>query len=155
MAGIRRAALVMLALVAGVLGPAPAAVHATQAGERVAAYTVHLTLERSGRLHVVETIDYDFGPNERHGIYRTIPVRFHHDDRYDRVYPVDNLEVTGSPGTPTDIDVTDEGGSKRIRIGDPDRTISGRHSYRIAYDVEGSVNRFTGHDELFWNAIGT
>ncbi|HVE98729.1 MAG TPA: DUF2207 domain-containing protein [Mycobacteriales bacterium] len=155
MAGMRRAVLVVLALVACVVGSALPAVHATQAGERVAAYTVHLTLERSGRLHVVETIDYDFGPNERHGIYRTIPVRFHHDDRYDRVYPVDNLEVTGSPGTPTDVDVTDEGGSKRIRIGDPDRTISGRHSYRIAYDVDGSVNRFAGHDELYWNAIGT
>jgi uncharacterized membrane protein YgcG len=43
----------------------------------------------------------------------------------------------------------------RIRIGDPDQIISGRHDYTIAYQVAGTLNGFADHDELYWNAIGT
>ena len=65
------------------------------------------------------------------------------------------LEVSGSPGTPDQYKVEDAGASLRIRIGDPDRTISGRHDYTIVYRVEGALNGFADHDELYWNAIGT
>ncbi len=37
----------------------------------------------------------------------------------------------------------------------PDRTITGRHGYTIVYRVEGALNGFADHDELYWNAIGT
>ena len=41
-----------------------------------------------------------------------------------------------------------------IRIGDADVEISGRHTYTLTYRVEGALNAFPDHDELFWNAIG-
>jgi len=41
-----------------------------------------------------------------------------------------------------------------IKIGDPDRTVSGRQNYRITYDVSGTMNAFADHDELFWNVNG-
>jgi len=82
-------------------------------------------------------------------------VRFRYDDRYDRVYPVHVLGVSGSPGTPDRYKVEDVGSTLRIRIGDPDRTITGRHGYTIVYRVEGALNGFADHDELSWNAIGT
>ena len=122
--------------------------------ERIRAYDVEIDVLPSGRIHVVETIDYSFGTLRRHGILRHIPVRFHYDGTYDRVYPLKNVRVTGSPGTPVQTEVKGEGDSKVIRIGDPDREINGDHRYVIAYDVDGSVNRFESHDELFWNAVG-
>jgi hypothetical protein len=36
----------------------------------------------------------------------------------------------------------------RIRIGDPDQTISGRHDDPIVYRVEETLNGFSDHDEL-------
>ena len=138
------------AIVAVVLWAAPAG---AQTGERIASYTAELTIEADGDLLVRETIFYDFAGNERHGIFRTIPVRFPHDNEFDRIYKVVDVEVT-SQSAPDDLEVSDEGGNKVFRIGDPDRTISGRHRYQIDYRVEGALNGFDDHDELYWNALG-
>ncbi len=46
-------------------------------------------------------------------------------------------------------------GNTRIKIGDPDETISGAHDYTIVYRVSAAMNGFPDHDELYWNAIGT
>ena len=63
--------------------------------------------------------------------------------------------MTASEGTPDQYEVEDAGNDKRIKIGDPDRTITGRHTYTIDYRVEGTLNGFADHDELYWNAIGS
>ena len=114
---------------------------------------VEIRILEDGDLAVTETIDYDFGPELRHGIFRTIPTRFHHDDVYDRVYPIRDVAVE-SPTAPSDVEVSEEGGSTVIRVGDPDVEISGRHTYALSYRVEGALNAFPDHDELYWNAIG-
>ena len=123
--------------------------------EQIRSYVVDIVIERDGDILVVEQIDYDFGSAERHGIFRAIPTRLRYDDRYDRVYRLDDLKVTGSPNTPTKHETEDlAGGLTRLKIGDADQTISGRHTYRIEYRVESALNGFADHDELFWNAIG-
>ena len=139
-------------VVAASLGGATA--RAQGGGEQIHAYDVAIDIQPSGTMRVTETIDYDFGADERHGIYRNIPDRFHHDDTYDRVYPIDDVDVSGSRGTPTDTEVSSSGGAKSIKIGDADKTISGRHRYVIRYDVRGAINRFDDHDQLYWNAVG-
>jgi uncharacterized protein (TIGR04222 family) len=104
----------------------------------------------------VEAIDYDFGSASRHGILRDIPTTLRFDDTYDRVYPIEVVEVRASEGTPAAYVVESvEGGLTRIRIGDADVEISGRHAYELIYTVEGALNAFRDHDELYWNAIGT
>jgi len=136
----------------GAVGP-PAA-WATQA-EQITAYDVDITVEPAGSILVREAIDYDFGSNRRHGIYRDVPVRTRYDGRDDRIYPLKVLSVDASPGTPHRYKLENVGNHKRIKIGDPDQTVSGAHSYTIAYRVESALNGFPEHDELYWNAIGT
>ena len=126
-----------------------------QSPERILDYRVGLQIETDGMLLVSERIAYDFGTAERHGIFRDVPVRFRYDDRYDRVYPLQVLEVSGSPGTPVQYTLEDVDTTLRIRVGDPDQTITGRYDYTIVYRVEGTLNGFADHDELYWNAIGT
>jgi hypothetical protein len=124
--------------------------------EQIHSYDVNLTIIPSGRLQVTETIDYDFGSTQHHGIFRDIPNRFTYDDNYDRVMPIRGVTVTATPaGTPTDVKVSSDSGVTHIRIGDPDTLITGRHVYTITYTVEGALNAFDDHDELYWNAIGT
>jgi uncharacterized membrane protein YgcG len=131
----------------------PAAPAAAVGSERIVSYAVTIDVRPSGAIHVVETIDYDFGFTPKRGIFRKIPRKLAFDDDNDRLYPVDDVKVTAGPGTPTETKV-DEDAETVIRIGDPDRTITGRHRYVIEYDVKGTVNRFEGHDELYWNAVG-
>lgn len=110
---------------------------------------------RSVAILVQETIEYDFGSAEHHGITRDIPVRLHYDAEHDRLYPLGVLSVTASPGTPAQYQIENvAGGVKRIRIGDAGRTISGEHTYTIRYRVGGVLNGFSDYDELYWNAVG-
>lgn len=135
---------------------APVKTAAAQSPERILRYAVDITIEQDASIVVSETIDYDFGSSERHGIFRDIPTRLRYDDTYDRIYPLEVLSVTGSPGTPVQYVTEDAGGGKtRIRIGDPDRTITGQHTYVIAYHIDGALNGFPDHDELYWNAVGS
>jgi hypothetical protein len=147
---IGRASLSGLALGLLLLGASPCAL----AVERTERYDVEITIERSGAILVTETIVQDFGATPRHGIYRDVPERLRYDDTYDRVYPITVVEVRTSPGTPDDLHTEHVDGFLRIRIGDPDVTVTGRHTYEITYRVEGAMNRFETHDELYWNAIG-
>jgi hypothetical protein len=145
-------ALAAFALAAGPLQPAPAS---AQGGEQILDYRVDLRIQRDGDLLVAERISYDFGAAERHGIFRDLPVRVRYDDDNDRVYRVEDIEVQGSPGTADQYALEDVGRMLRVRIGDPDRTITGRHDYAIDYRVRGALDGFEHHDELYWYAVGT
>ena len=149
----RRLASAALLLLAVLTVAAPAG--AQGVGERITAYDVDIRVETSGDLLITEIIDYDFAANRRHGIFREIPVRLHYDSRYERVYPLKVISVEGSPGTPDQYKRESIGAKERLKIGDPDETITGAHRYTITYRVEGALNGFEAHDELYWNAIGT
>ncbi|CAA9211643.1 MAG: hypothetical protein AVDCRST_MAG10-144 [uncultured Acidimicrobiales bacterium] len=143
--------LAVLILLGLGLGPADA-----QAGtERITGYNVEIQVEATGSMLVTETIDYDFASNNRHGIFREIPVRTGYDDRYERIFPLKVISVTGSEGTPDEYESETAGSYKRLKIGDPDKEITGAHRYTIVYRVDAALNGFPEHDELYWNAIGT
>jgi uncharacterized membrane protein YgcG len=128
---------------------------AQAADERITAYHISIDIQREGAIVVTERIAYDFGSSQHHGIIRNIPARFRYDDRSDRVYPLRVLSVVGSPGTPDQYEVIESGSDVQIKVGDPDRTISGEHSYTLTYRVDGALNGFADRDELYWNAVGT
>ena len=150
---VRRSGLLVIAVV--LLLAAPTARAQDGFVEQIHAYGFDATIEDDGDLVVTETIVYDFGTTERHGILRDIPTRFHYDDTHDRVYRLRDVEVS-SQTAPDDLAREDgPGGTTRLRIGDADRTITGEHTYVISYRLEGSLNAFDDHVELYWNAIGT
>jgi uncharacterized protein (TIGR04222 family) len=137
-------------------GGASRAVAATGFSESIKRYDVDITIEPAGTLLIREAIDYDFGPVPHHGIFRDIPTRFDYSSKAntDRVYPIDVISVKASEGTPADYTISTEGDDERIKIGDPDTTITGEHQYEITYRVHGAMNGFEDHDELVWNAVG-
>jgi uncharacterized protein (TIGR04222 family) len=139
----------MFAVVLLLASPASA-----QPAETIHEYRVRLEILADGDVRIIERIDYDFGSQRRHGIFRTIPSRSYFDETRDRIYRIDVESVTATAGAPSDVEVTQEGASTVIRVGDPDVEISGRHTYILVYRVEGALNAFPDHDELYWNAIG-
>lgn len=125
-----------------------------QAGERIHHYDVTVRIATNGDVEILESIEYDFGSAERRGILRDMPVRFRYDDTYDRIYDLDVIEVTASGGASARYAVEEiENGLLRIRVGDADQTVTGRHTYTLLYRVRGALNHFDSHDEFYWNAI--
>ena len=102
-----------------------------------------------------EVIQYNFGVEQRHGIFRDIPVRevWTPDNRYERVYDVKVQKVTAT-GTSAATKIGRQGNFLHIRIGDPNQTVTGSHTYTIDYTVKGTPTGFPDHDELYWDAIG-
>lgn len=91
--------------------------------ERFDAKTVVVQALDEQQLRIVEYVDQDFGDSDRHGYERIVDNSFG--------APVD-VEAS-SPDAPDDLSVVDQGDTTRIRIGDPDTTISGQHRYTLAY----------------------
>jgi uncharacterized membrane protein YgcG len=118
-------------------------------------FAADITIAKDGSLHIVEAIDANFGGLQKHGIFRTIPVRYQWDDTHLRVYQLQVRSVTDGAEKGVRYETSDQGASKVIKIGDPNRTLSGRQTYRITYDVSGAMNAFPDHDELFWNVNGS
>ena len=115
-------------------------------GERIDGYWTSAVIDGDptggATARVVEVIDYDFGTSQRRGIFRDVP----------GLDPAAAIEVE-SPTAP-DRFVIETGwiaGSTRIKIGDPNQTIGGRHRYRIGYPVD------VGFDggRVSWNAVGS
>jgi uncharacterized membrane protein YgcG len=150
---LSRGGLVVLLTVAALVAPHPAAARA-QAGEAITSDSVDIHIEPDGSILVSERIVYDFGSSQRHGIVRDIVDRLTYDSRSDRVYPIDRVAVSASAGTPAGFEIRHEGNLFRIRVGDPNTTVTGSHGYTISYRVRGALNAFSDHDELYWNATG-
>lgn len=132
---------------------APSRVSAQDNAERITSYDAGIVIQHNGSILVTEQIIYDFGTDQRHGIFRVIPVQFKYNGRYDRIYPIDVRSVLSDTPNP-EYWVDSNGSSISIKIGNPDQTVTGVHWYQINYLVRGTLNAFADHDELYWNAVG-
>lgn len=113
--------------------------------ERIENFSVEIQIQKDGTYLVKETIVYDFGPYARHGIYRDIPRE---------KIQLKVLKVTDEHDNPYNYEIITRSKSIKIKIGDPDRLISGVHTYKIVYKVFGGILFFKDHDELYWNVTG-
>jgi len=113
-----------------------------------------IDVDPSGLLRVVEAIDVDFRGLRRHGLFRDVPFLLEFDRGHLRRYPIKLVGAATGEGGRLPVKVSEEGALERFRIGDPDRTVTGRNRYRLAYTVRDALNGFSDHDELYWNATG-
>jgi uncharacterized membrane protein YgcG len=150
----RHAARLILGILAAawlVLVSAPPG-HADE-GWVITAFHSDIVIAPDSTLIVTEGLEVDFGSLQKHGIFRTIPLRYRYDDQRDRYYNLDVKSVTdGSRSLPYETSVSND--NEVIKIGDPTRLVSGNQRYIIKYTVSGVMNSFADHDELFWNVDG-
>ena len=132
------------------------AIAADDTGWVIRTFASNIQIQLDGRILVQEAIDVDFGSLQRHGIFRDIPVVYDWPDkpRTVRVYDLSVLSVRDGVGRPLTYSTSRQGAMEEIKIGDPDRTVSGVQRYQISYSVVGVLNAFADHDELFWNVTG-
>lgn len=122
--------------------------------DRIERFVADVVIREDGTVEIRERITYDFGTRPGRGIVRDLVTTQRYDDRYDRRYPF----ALGSVSSETAVDdVTIEhpgGGITRLKIGDPDITHTGSHTYEIHYRLEGTINDFDDHQEWYWNVTG-
>ena len=136
------------------LAAAAGAIVAADEGWLIERMAVRIEIAPDGSLDVLDALDVDFHGLSKHGVFRDIDSRFRYDEASDREYPITLRSVTSADGRTHRATASAIGATWRLKIGDPNRTIAGRETYRIAYRVDGALNGFPDHDELFWNATG-
>lgn len=99
-------------------------------------YDVKMKVNNDKSINVVETIDTYFTISS-HGIYRTIPLD---GNKISDIFTSDNSDITYNRN------------GVYIKLGDPDRYVSGKKSYRISYTYTITDNK---NDEFYFNIIGT
>jgi len=125
----------------------------TDEGWVVTSFQSDITLSSDSTLTVKEDISVDFGSQLKHGIFRTIPLRYRFDDAHDRYFDLSVQSVTDGIRQVRYSDYVDHD-NEVIKIGEPQIQVSGAQRYVITYKVVGAMNSFADHDELFWNVDG-
>ncbi|MEK7559580.1 MAG: DUF2207 domain-containing protein [Patescibacteria group bacterium] len=121
--------------------------------EKINSFDVKIVAHKDGLMDINETIDYDFESLSRHGIFRYIPLYSKVGDLY-RITKIDNVNIERD-GESEEFKTTQNNQNINFKIGDPDRTITGAHVYKISYTVENGIgSNFPDFDEIYWNATG-
>lgn len=138
-------------MLAGLLSSMPLA-----SQERIQSYDTHIEVRRDGGLDVVERIAVRAeGQQIRRGIYRDFPTRYR--DRLGNRVSVD-LEVIGVERNGRPEPWFTERVSNGIRINTGDDSflpVPAEYTFALRYRTTRQLGFFAGHDELYWNAIGT
>lgn len=139
----------------------PGAARAQDTGWTITDFHADYVIHEDRSLGVIERIAVDFDGLARNGIYRDIEVVYQRVASPDvpigvgRVrFSLDVRAVTDGSGNPIPYEVSGTT-EKSIRIGDPERTVTGRQTYVIDYALSGGLGFFEEFDELYWQVTGT
>ena len=117
-------------------------------------FEVDILVKKNAILEVKEVIDVHFF-EKRHGVFRNIPVKYKDDRGFEYNMKLAVSGVENGEGEKIEYQISDSGGDKVLKIGDPNLEIIGDQRYVIRYEIEKGMRYFNDHDEIFWNPIGT
>jgi uncharacterized membrane protein len=121
--------------------------------EVIDSFDVDVKINPDASFSVSEKIQYDFGVTEKHGIFREIPIKYQaRGGNYN--LRVSNISVTDEKGINYNFTTSYPGNDLEIKIGDADKTVSGKKIYVINYVIKRAINFFETRDEFYWNLTG-
>ena len=116
---------------------------ARAAAERVVSFDSEIFISRQNVADITETIVYDFG-SQRRGIYRYVPTEYT-DEQGRRYYlNFDFRSASDGSGGKVQAKIDASEGRAIIRLGDPDKTITGQHTYKLTYRLDPVVSEKDG-----------
>ena len=145
----------LLSIIFSVILVLPALASAQSAGFYIKSFDFYGTLSKNKVLTVQETIDVEF-LEERHGIYRALPVvffatRFDGEEYRDMTYSEDYRSVS-IPGHKYSAEYGND--LYTIKIGDENKTIIGPHTYTITYKCIMFDDRIDISDFFYYCPLG-
>ncbi|HEX7259676.1 MAG TPA: DUF2207 domain-containing protein [Candidatus Saccharimonadia bacterium] len=130
--------LFKLILSLGLLFSSAASAHAA---ERIINFDSNIFIDKQNVADITETIQYDFGSDDRHGIYRYVPVDYTDDKNNTYHLALTYLETKDENGRKVQSENSKSNGNFTMRLGDPDTTITGIHTYKIHYQLRPIVRQ--------------
>ena len=118
--------------------------------EAIDNFDVRIAIQKDGAVLVREVITYNFGANQKHGIFRDIPLTAADGPQLD----ITVSSVADEAGRSYQYVVSDSDNIFHIKIGDPNILVSGIKTYVIDYQVYNAVRTFSGRSEFYWNVTG-
>jgi len=120
---------------------------------RITEFLAEIEVLSTGEITVSETLDVLFY-TPHHGIFREIPVSYRRPTGENLTIGVKITSIT-SDDSAVPYTTKRSGRNLVIRIGDPDRTITGAHTYTIRYAVNRAL-LFNNENyiQLYWNVTG-
>lgn len=126
--------------------------------EVIHSFSSNIEIHEDSSFTVTERITYDFESTPRHGIFRYVLTK--HPQGATKWYLSRYVDVSirsvlrdGKPELYTESNERDQ---VFLKIGDPDHTITGTHTYEITYVVVGGLSFFGDKKaEIYWNVTGT
>ncbi len=144
--------IVLLCLIGVFRQPAAAA---SAGGYDISSYSTKISIADDNVYSVNETISADFS-EARHGIFRYIPftqeMLWTENGATNKVVyhtKVSSVSVLNDPFT-----TYNEDGNLVIRIGDPDKTVTGNKTYNIIYKHSLGNDKVDSEDFVYYNLIG-
>jgi len=121
--------------------------------EVIKSFDTEIVAHNDGTMDIKESIVYDFEGENRHGIYRDIPLVSRVGDLY-RVIKIDFQEILRDGQNEEFINQSSDSQAS-VKIGRKNVTITGSHVYTISYKVKNGIgSNFSDHDEIYWNVTG-
>jgi uncharacterized membrane protein len=121
-------------------------------GWTIDSFNSQIAIQQTGDVDIVETINVDFNTLSKHGIYREIP--YVYESQGQKTYTEIMVSEIKQNGEQAIFNKSQNDGYIHLKIGNPDKTISGKNTYTIHYTARGVLKSFEDHDELYWNATG-
>jgi len=119
---------------------------------QIESFNSEIELNQDSSLMVKERIETNFLV-AKHGIYRVIPYIYNHNGKTINAN-LKILSITDENGLNVNYTVTNYNQSKKIQIGDADKTIIGKKEYLIEYQLDQVVLDYGNGPEIYWNVTG-
>lgn len=121
---------------------------------KITNFNSEIDIQKEGTLLIEEKIDVDFGVEQKHGLVREITYKKVNEDGDRLKFAVEIIEVSDGQGYKYNFSSSKINDYIELKIGDPNKLITGIKTYVIKYRVSGGITYFTDHDELYWNLSG-
>ena len=132
----------------------PATADAQEQSEwTIESFNSYTKIQSDGIVQISETINADFF-TPKHGIFRELPLNYTNQDGSTHYTNIGVSQIIRN-NKPEKFSTYKSGNNFIIKIGDPDKTISGKNIYTIYYSITGILQSFAEYDELYINTIGS
>ena len=122
--------------------------------EKITSFESEIIVQKDATVLVTETIIYDFGNEGRHGIFREIPIIYKNKDGKKFKIDFQLISIKNEEGISYQYKQAKKGENISLKIGDPDKYVTGEKIYVISYKLSGVITYFSDHDEFYWNVTG-
>ncbi|RKZ32345.1 hypothetical protein DRQ33_06055 [bacterium] len=117
-------------------------------------FDVEVMVRPDASIVVTENIQVDFDGETRHGIYRDIIYKYKTKFGNNYNLRIDIIDVTDGNNKKRPFKISHQGKNVHIRIGNPNKYVTGVQNYVIIYRVTRAINFFNDYDELWWEVTG-